>query len=178
MIKDSIHGMIDLETLGTGSNSVVVSVGLIAFNISTGEILAELDIGLNLNQQIKTGGVIDGDTLEFHFAQAPDSIQKMAQRKALDVKEGLDLISNFIKANNLTTLWGNGATFDNVILRNLYARHLKVFPLGFWSDRDLRTAVDIYNIDTRTVPFVGIRHYCLDDARHQVKILTDKSLRK
>ena len=131
MIKDSIHGMIDLETLGTGSNSVVVSVGLVAFNISTGEILAELDIGLNLNQQIKTGGVIDGDTLEFHFAQAPDSIQKMAQRKVLDVKEGLDLISNFIKANNITTLWGNGATFDNVILRNLYARHLKVFPLQF-----------------------------------------------
>ena len=178
MIKDSIHGMVDLETLGTGSNSVVVSVGLVAFNISTGEILAELDIGLNLNQQIKTGGVIDGDTLEFHFAQAPDSIQKMAQRKVLDVKDGLDLISNFIKANNLTTLWGNGATFDNVILRNLYARHLKVFPLGFWTDRDLRTAVDIYNIDVGAVPFVGIRHYCLDDARHQVKLLTDKSLRR
>jgi hypothetical protein len=102
----------------------------------------------------------------------------MAQRKILDVKEGLDLISNFIKANNITTLWGNGATFDNVILRNLYARHLKVFPLGFWTDRDLRTAVDIYNIDVGAVPFVGIRHYCLDDARHQVKILTDKSLRK
>ena len=178
MIKDSIHGMVDLETLGTGSNSVVVSVGLVAFNISTGEILAELDIGLNLNQQIKTGGVIDGDTLEFHFAQAPDSIQKMAQRKVLDVKEGLELISNFIKANSITTLWGNGATFDNVILRNLYARHLKVFPLGFWTDRDLRTAVDIYNIDVGAVPFVGIRHYCLDDARHQVKLLTDKSLRR
>ena len=178
MIKDSIHGMIELETLGTGSNSVVVSVGLVAFNISTGEILAELAIGLNLNQQIKTGGVIDGDTLEFHFAQAPDSIQKLAQRKVLDVKEGLELISNFIKANNITTLWGNGATFDNVILRNLYARHLKVFPLGFWTDRDLRTAVDIYNIDTRTVPFEGIKHYCLDDARHQVKLLTDKSLRR
>ena len=178
MIKDSIHCMVDLETLGTGSNSVVVSAGLVAFNISTGEILAELDIGLNLNQQIKTGGVIDGDTLEFHFAQAPDSIQKMAQRKVLDVKEGLELISNFIKANNITTLWGNGATFDNVILRNLYTRHLKVFPLGFWTDRDLRTAVDIYNIDTRTVPFEGIKHYCLDDARHQVKLLTDKSLRR
>ena len=102
----------------------------------------------------------------------------MAQRKALDVKEGLDLISNFIKANNITALWGNGATFDNVILRNLYARHLKAFPLGFWTDRDLRTAVDIYNIDTRTVPFEGIKHYCLDDARHQVKLLTDKSLRR
>lgn len=178
MIKDSIHGMVDLETLGTGSNSVVVSVGLIAFNISTGEIIAELDIGLNLNQQIKTGGVIDGDTLEFHFAQAPDSIQKMAQRKVLDVKDGLDNISNFIKANNITALWGNGATFDCVILRNLYARHLKAFPLGFWTDRDLRTAVDIYNIDVGAVPFVGIRHYCLDDARHQVKLLTDKSLRR
>ena len=134
MIKDSIHGMIDLETLGTGSNSVVISAGLIAFNISTGEILADIDIGLNLNQQIKTGGVIDGDTLEFHFAQAPDSIQKMAQRKVLDVKEGLDLISNFIKANNITTLWGNGATFDNVILRNLYARH----QVKLLTDKSLR----------------------------------------
>ena len=170
--------MLDLETLGTGSNSVVISVGLIAFNISTGEILADIDIGLNLNQQIKTGGVIDGDTLEFHFAQAPDSIQKMAQRKALDVKEGLNLISNFIEANNLTAIWGNGATFDNVILRNLYARHLKVFPLEFWTDRDVRTAVDIYNIDTRDVHFEGIKHYCLDDARHQIKLLTDKSLRR
>ena len=170
--------MVDLETLGTGSNSVVVSVGLVAFNISTGEIIAELDIGLNLNQQIRTGGIIDGDTLEFHFSQAPDSIQRMAQRKIVDVKEGLDIISNFIRATGITSIWGNGASFDCVILRNLYARHLKAFPLGFWTDRDLRTAVDIYNIDVGAVPFVGIRHYCLDDAKHQVKILTDKSLRK
>ena len=103
MTKNSIHGMLDLETLGTGSNSVVVSVGLVAFNVSTGEILAELDIGLNLNQQIKTGGVIDGDTLEFHFAQAPDSIQKMAQRKALDVKDGLDT-NDVVVVEGLTKL--------------------------------------------------------------------------
>ena len=66
---------------------------------------------------------------------------------------------------------GNGATFDNVILRNLYARFLRVFPLPFWADRDLRTAVDMGNVDTREIPFVGIKHYSLDDALHQVKIL-------
>ena len=173
-----VHIMVDLETLGLNSNAVIVSAGLVAFDRDTFKVLGTLEVGFDLNLQIKTGGIIDGDTIEFHFKQEYASIQKMANREVLPVKDAIDKIDAFVNEHKAEALWGNGATFDCVILRNLYARHLKVFPLWFWADRDLRTAVDIYNIDASAVPFVGIKHYCLDDARHQVKLLTDKSLRR
>ena len=166
-----VHIMVDLETLGLNSNAVIVSAGLVAFDRDTFKELGTLEVGFDLNQQIKTGGIIDGDTIEFHFKQEYDSIQRMANREVLPVKDAIDKISAFVNEHKAEALWGNGATFDNVILRNLYTRFLRVFPLPFWADRDLRTAVDMGNVDTREIPFVGIQHYSLDDALHQVKIL-------
>jgi hypothetical protein len=40
-------------------------------------------------------------------------------------------------------VWGNGATFDNVILRASYERELIPCLWHFWNDRDVRTIVEL-----------------------------------
>ena len=62
----SIHAMIDLETLGTDPNSVIISLGAIKFNPYTD---VEPDGGLyikpDIDEQQDLGRTINDDTLEW-----------------------------------------------------------------------------------------------------------------
>lgn len=64
-------------------------------------------------------------------------------------------------------LWGNGATFDNVVLRNAYAV-TDVVP--FWSfrgDRCYRTVRNGLREEGDEIEFSGEPHMALEDARRQ-----------
>jgi exodeoxyribonuclease VIII len=71
-------------------------------------------------------------------------------------------------------LWGNGASFDNAIIRNVYAVQGYKFPIPFWNDRDMRTIVGFYP-DQLAIEWKrnnlrkGTHHNALDDAKHQVR---------
>lgn len=73
-------------------------------------------------------------------------------------------------------LWGNGCSFDNVILRRAYALTDTPFAVPFWNDRDVRTMVELgksVGINPRyDIPFEGDMHNALSDARHQVKYVS------
>ncbi|PAJ68762.1 hypothetical protein CJF42_26255 [Pseudoalteromonas sp. NBT06-2] len=74
-------------------------------------------------------------------------------------------------------IWGNGATFDNVILRNAYQACSLEVPWVFYNDRDVRTIVDLgrtlrnFNLK-KDMPFTGTVHNALDDAKHQAKYVS------
>jgi len=75
-----------------------------------------------------------------------------------------------------TQLWGNGANFDNVLLRDAYRRSgLRPF-WNFWNDRDVRTIVELgrqLGFDPkRDMPFIGKHHNAIDDAIHQAKYVS------
>ncbi|MES3575777.1 3'-5' exonuclease [Enterobacter cloacae] len=73
-------------------------------------------------------------------------------------------------------VWGNGATFDNVILRGAYERAGHICPWAFWNDHDVRTIVTLgrsVGFDPkRDMPFIGDVHNALADARHQAKYVS------
>lgn len=62
-------------------------------------------------------------------------------------------------------VWGNGASFDNVILRGAYARNSTPAPWAWWNDRCYRTIKALH----REVPMerLGTHHNALDDAISQ-----------
>jgi hypothetical protein len=70
-------------------------------------------------------------------------------------------------------LWGNGATFDNVILRNAYTVAGMEPPWKFWHDRCHRTLKSLApEIKPERNPFSnGIEHHALGDALWQVEQL-------
>ncbi|EER9151029.1 exonuclease, partial [Escherichia coli] len=73
-------------------------------------------------------------------------------------------------------VWGNGANFDNTILRRSYERQGIPCPWRYSNDRDVRTIVELgkaVDFDARTaIPFEGERHNALDDARYQAKYVS------
>jgi hypothetical protein len=70
---------------------------------------------------------------------------------------------------SVLTIWGNGSTFDNVILRSAFAAAGLEYPVRFWADQCYRTKKNEFP----TVPLVreGTHHKALDDAISQAKHL-------
>ena len=99
----------------------------------------------------------------------------------MGLRETLELLADFIAENatngsHTVQLWGNGCSFDNVILRRAYALTETPFAVPFWNDRDVRTMVELgksVGINPRfDIPFEGDMHNALSDARHQVKYVS------
>jgi len=160
--------MVDLETLGTDSNSVIVTVSILACNLKTSEIYGELELSIDMNDQVQMGALIDPNTVVWWLQQSKESQEELLRNSSVSVYSAVEMIERFIDKHGQGTLWGNGATFDNVILRNLYSRHGQIFPIPFWRDRDVRTIVDLGGIDTRDFKFTGTKHKGLDDCKHQL----------
>jgi len=57
--------MLDLETLGLDSNSVVISISAVEFNRKTGKIGREFEIGLQDKPQIDAGGIVNESTVKW-----------------------------------------------------------------------------------------------------------------
>ncbi|EJE5400891.1 3'-5' exoribonuclease, partial [Shigella flexneri] len=98
-------------------------------------------------------------------------------------------LREFIDENSgefFVQVWGNGANFDNTILRRSYERQgipCRSYerqgipcPWRYYNDRDVRTIVELgkaIDFDARTaIPFEGERHNALDDARYQAKYVS------
>ena len=88
-------------------------------------------------------------------------------------------LREFIDENSgefFVQVWGNGANFDNTILRRSYERQGIPCPWRYYNDRDVRTIVELgkaIDFDARTaIPFEGERHNALDDARYQAKYVS------
>ena len=67
-------------------------------------------------------------------------------------------------------VWGNGANFDNVILRNAYRNNQMLEPWNFRQDRCYRTINAEFGQNI-TTPDIGVKHNALDDAIYQASRL-------
>jgi len=164
--------MIDLETMGKGNNALITTVSIVQFDLKTGEVGAEIEKGIGWDTQVNFGAVMDVNTVRWWMTQDKEAIDAMMRLEQHSVSEVVSAINAFFAVNctdiNNATLWGNGATFDNVIIRNLYERHGEVFPLPFWCDKDVRTLTYIAEVEPRNFAFEGIKHRGIDDCKHQI----------
>lgn len=172
------HLMIDLETMGTNTNAPIVVIGAVFFDPQTGEIGPVFYIVISLTDAMNTGAVPDGGTIEWWLKQSSEASAAILTDQ-VKLKDALSRFREFINEysdEKLVQVWGNGATFDNAILRTSYERLNIPCPWRYYNDRDVRTIVELgktIDFDARTViPFEGVRHNALDDARHQAKYVT------
>ncbi|EFH5647396.1 3'-5' exoribonuclease [Escherichia coli] len=172
------HLMIDLETMGTNTNAPIVVIGAVFFDPQTGEIGPVFYIVISLTDAMNTGAVPDGGTIEWWLKQSSEARAAILTDQ-VKLKDALSRFREFINEysdEKLVQVWGNGATFDNAILRTSY-EHLDIpCPWRYYNDRDVRTIVELgkaIDFDARTaIPFEGVRHNALDDARHQAKYVS------
>ncbi|EMQ3582229.1 3'-5' exoribonuclease [Escherichia coli H26] len=169
------HMMIDLETMGKNPDAAVISIGAIFFDPQTGDIGPEFSKTIDLDT---AGGVIDRDTVKWWLKQSREA-QSAILADEIPLDDALLQLREFIDENSgefFVQVWGNGTSFDNVILRRSYERQGIPCPWRYHNDRDVRTIVELGKtiyFDARTViPFEGVRHNALDDARHQAKYVS------
>lgn len=175
------HLMVDLETMGSGPDAPIVSIGAVYFDPSTGNTGAEFYQVVSLESSMSFGMKPDASTIQWWLKQSSEARSAILVDEALGLRETLELLADFIAENaangsHTVQLWGNGCSFDNVILRRAYALTETPFSVPFWNDRDVRTMVELgksVGINPRfDIPFEGDMHNALSDARHQVKYVS------
>ena len=175
-----IHVMLDLETMGNGSNAAIVSIGAVVFNPSNGQLGAEFEEVINLSSAAYYSD-IDAPTVTWWLSQGDEA-------RAIFLKETpkSSLKDALLKFNQWLAdlgeskdicLWGNGAGFDNVILMNSF-KATRIRPnFIHWNDLDVRTIVrmgrDILGINPKeTLVREGVHHSALDDAKFQAQYVS------
>ncbi|MGC8159528.1 3'-5' exoribonuclease domain-containing protein [Salmonella enterica] len=172
------HLMVDLKAMGTNPDAPIVSIAAILFDPQTGEIGAIFYVVISLVDAMESGAVPDGETIERWLQQSGEARSALLvdQRFLVDALLQLREFINEHSDEKLIQVWGNGETFDNVILRRSYERLGIPCPWRFYNDRDIRTIVELgkaIGYDARNdIAFEGERHNALDDARHQAKYVS------
>ncbi|EMR7883360.1 3'-5' exoribonuclease, partial [Escherichia coli] len=169
------HLMIDLETMGKNPDAPINSLAGKFFDPATGEMGPEFSKTIDLET---AGGVIDRDTIKWWLKQSREA-QSAILTDEIPLDDALLQLREFIDENSgefFVQVWGNGANFDNVILRRSYERQEIPCPWRYTNDRDVRTIVAlglVMDFDARSViTFEGERHNALHDARYQAKYVS------
>lgn len=176
------HIMLDLETLGAGPSAAIIAIGAAEFNLTTGDIVSTFYQNVDLDSAVRAGGEMDPATVLWWMGQS-DLARSALTKKGLRLRDVLSAFSAWVlsreslpeltesEVREQTCVWGNGAGFDNVILREAYLR-LDARPPWDWRlDRCYRT-VKALAPHIPAAPPSGVRHHALDDAINQAKHLS------
>lgn len=162
--------MVDLETLGNGNKAVIIAIGAVKFDPDLKTVDPDTFYSLVDPQScVDVGLEMDVSTVMWWLRQSDEA------REALR-PEDLNKPSIFAALTSLMDwygsdlpTWGNGATFDNVILRNAYKAIRTEAPWSFWNDRCYRTIKNQHpNVKMART---GTHHNALDDAMSQANHL-------
>lgn len=166
--------MLDLETLGTRPGDAVISVGGVLFDRETKSIGPGFRANLDIEQVLASGFGVTGSTIKFWFEQS-DEARQQALENPQNVASVLMGMAEFLTqgeggVNQSMRVWGNGAAFDNVLLREMYQRLGMQEPWAFWNDRCFRTLKNEHPRRKELEPdFEGEKHNAYADALHQAK---------
>ncbi|EMF3489331.1 3'-5' exoribonuclease [Salmonella enterica] len=171
--------MTDLETMGKKSIAPIVSIGGVFFDPQTGKLGPEFYKAVSLESAMEQRASPDADTILWWLRQIPEARAAICA-DAVSITTALIEFNDFITchADNLKYMkvWGNGANFDNVILRGAFERADIPCLWNYWNDHDVRTMVTLGRAvcfdPKRDMPFDGDMHNALADARHQAKYVS------
>ena len=161
--------MIDIETLSTEFDAVIISVAAVRFDLSTGERESN-DFYCRIDKQscVDVGLKIDPETVDWWMNQEDNARNEFLRNNdRYSLQESLKKLSVFIPKN--AKVWSNGSTFDLVIIRNAYKVCKMDLPWEFFNERDVRTLSDLIPSIKANEPFIGTKHNPLWDCFHQIK---------
>ena len=181
------HVMLDLETLDSGNNAAVVAIGAVHFDPhfkanppqwfdDDKRILNHFYRTIDPEDAAKYG-TVSGSTFKWWLQQSEQARSELyrANGKTRDVLKDFNSWLDRVSENQprKIALWGNGATFDNVVLRNAFTA-ANISPHWHWrGDKCYRTVINLLPIELQPdVKREGVHHNAMDDALYQVHKLT------
>ena len=166
--------MIDLETLSTGNNAVIVQIGACYFNELTGKIGDTFERTIDIDSSLRHGFEVDGETLYWWLLQSKKARESISGGVEKARGSATNVITHFSQfARYAAHVWSH-ATFDFPLLLNYFKKLNIKPPFSYTTARDIRTVLMLSeNYDLRKYQKVGESHTALDDCKFQVKYLVD-----
>jgi hypothetical protein len=157
------HLMIDMETMAVSPNAVVLSLGAVHFNPYGNGYGEKIYFRIDLDDQDKLGREIDPETIKWWGLQDPKIMEEaFSEEGRIPLADAMDQFHKF--AWNCDAYWSHGATFDLVIIENIFRQLNKPLPWNYWQLRDTRTLFDLgFDPDMPQ----GSKHDALQDAIRQ-----------
>ena len=162
------HAMADAETLGTKADAVMLSLGVVLFDLDSDEIgETGFYAVFSIDDQLQLGRKIDESTLKWWFEQSKEA-------QAVFSQPGEPMVDVLLKLNkwlghNKRLIWSNGASFDIPMLEHMYASVGLNAPWEFWNSRCVRTYRSLPGAERVARIEPTIKHHALHDAIAQAK---------
>lgn len=165
------HIMIDLETMDTRPSAAITAIGGAVFDLERGvyeTFYERVELSTNFDRTMSP------DTIKWWLKQSDAARAEMADDHALPLIDVLTRLKDFFQKHGVTHVWGNGASFDNIILSESYlAAFWPEAPWKFYNDRCYRTMKALFPAVPRVKPIIP--HHAMHDAvaqaQHLVNIL-------
>ncbi len=162
--------MLDLETLSTAPDAAIVAIGACTF-ATDGTTLASRRVfrqAVMPDTSQAAGGRIDALTVVWWCGQPAAAREAWTLAPARSIQSALEQFAIWCMPefeNERVRIWGNGAGYDNVVLRGAYDRCHILPPWRHQDDRCYRTLKNL----RPDIAFeqIGTAHEAADDAVSQ-----------
>ena len=180
MATEGLDVMLDIETLSTRPNALVLSIGAVRFSCATDPIFDTQFFAVpSLMEQIMAGRHVDQKTQEFWQKQPLSASDHWNGPNVAykGVREALVGLAEFV--TDAPRVWANGIVFDIGIMESLYRANNMEPPWKYNAPRDARTFYDTNPEVTKlgsTEDYLA--HHPLGDCKLQIVRLWEHGWRK
>lgn len=162
--------MIDMETLGTTADAVILSIGAVKFDLGSDEIDdAAFYASVSVESNLELKRRISEDTLLWWLKQSA-AAQNVFFEPKQTLANALVGLSNWIGEGDYC-VWSNGADFDLPMLAHAYTQLGVEIPWQFWNSRCARTYKNLPQAAKATWKQEGPKHNAMVDAVNQVRMV-------
>lgn len=166
--------MIDIESLDTSPNCVILTIGAVSFNPKGMGIVEKLELRPTIEEQTeKYNRVINDDTLRWWSEQSPEALEEaLGDRGRISYSDCMDQLYKFCW--NRRSIWSHGSSFDVVAMESAF-RNLDIrIPWPYHSVRDTRTLFEIAGVSLKDKKYsTKTTHKAIEDAEHQALVVQD-----
>jgi hypothetical protein len=179
--------MTDIETLGTNSDSTIIQISAIAFDINTGEHIAKFNQIADITKNEKPVNVT-ADTIIWWlktnkelFIELLNGGEESSEQVLRNFYSWITSLLPLSEINNIY-LWGNGILFDNKMIQHQLESVGLIYPIFYRNDRDLRTLVELASVKLgisekelkeRFNDDSLVAHNAFDDVIYQINLATN-----
>lgn len=176
------HLSVDIETMGGPPKGALISIGACYFDIRTGNIGNQFSCNVSLGSSIAAGMKTDERTIEWWNKESNTEALMLTRLNTVPLSHALMGFMDWIAENRKQPMmWGNGSTFDNIILDEAFKLCELPFPSHYRQWRDMRTWTQELGKDLlglKKKDFLHLEedwqaHVALDDAIRQARIISE-----